>query len=27
VIFINHPAAANGGDDVQAAILKWVFGQ
>ena len=27
VIFINHPGAANGGDDVQAAILKWVFGQ
>jgi D-alanyl-D-alanine carboxypeptidase/D-alanyl-D-alanine-endopeptidase (penicillin-binding protein 4) len=27
VIFINHPAATNGGDDVQAAILKWVFGQ
>ncbi len=27
VIFINHPAALYGGDDVQAAILRWVFGQ
>jgi len=27
VIFINHPAALYGGDDVQAAILHWVFAQ
>jgi len=27
VIIINHPATSYGGDDVQADILRWVFGQ
>ena len=27
VIFINHPAAAYGGDEVEADILRWVFTQ